>query len=64
MKLNFRRPVRSSRTAAAVLAATAVLAVAAPATAADPGIPGSQAPAVPLRVATYNIHAGAGEDEV
>ncbi|MFE7216969.1 metal-dependent hydrolase, partial [Streptomyces sp. NPDC057611] len=60
MKLNFRCPVRSSHTAAAVLAATAVLAVAAPATAADPGIPGSQAPAVPLRVATYNIHAGAG----
>lgn len=63
MKPTFRRPVRGSR-AAAVLTATAVLVMAAPAAAADAGLPGSQVPAVPLRVATYNIHAGAGEDEV
>ncbi|MEU7472091.1 endonuclease/exonuclease/phosphatase family protein [Streptomyces sp. NPDC044984] len=63
MKPGFRcsvRPVRPVR-AAAVLAA-ALLATAAPATAA--GAPGPDAPAVPLRVATYNIHAGAGEDQV
>ncbi|MFE2092792.1 endonuclease/exonuclease/phosphatase family protein [Streptomyces sp. NPDC059460] len=64
MKLNFRRPVRGSRAATAVLAAAAVLAAVAPATAADANVPGSQAPAVSLRVATYNIHAGAGEDNV
>ncbi|MEV5078250.1 endonuclease/exonuclease/phosphatase family protein [Streptomyces sp. NPDC056159] len=62
MKPTFRRPVR--RGLAAVLAATAALAMAAPATAADAGTAGSRAPAVPLRVATYNIHAGAGEGEV
>ncbi|MFI9604637.1 endonuclease/exonuclease/phosphatase family protein [Streptomyces sp. NPDC004069] len=62
MKPTFRRPVRCGL--AAVLAATAALAVAGPATAADAGPAGSRAPAVPLRVATYNIHAGAGEDEV
>ncbi|MFB7221398.1 endonuclease/exonuclease/phosphatase family protein [Streptomyces sp. NPDC056227] len=64
MKLNFRRPARGSRAATAVLAAAAVLAAVAPATAADANVPGSQAPAVSLRVATYNIHAGAGEDNV
>ncbi|HET9382628.1 MAG TPA: endonuclease/exonuclease/phosphatase family protein [Streptomyces sp.] len=60
------RPAGRGR-AAAVLLAAALLATAAPATAAtDPatGVPGAQAPAVPLRVATYNIHAGAGEDQV
>lgn len=57
----FRRPVR----AAAVLAAAAVLlAATAPAATAHAGAPGSRAPAVPLRVATYNIHAGAGQDQV
>jgi endonuclease/exonuclease/phosphatase family metal-dependent hydrolase len=64
MKLMSRRPARGSRAAAALLAGAAVLATAAPATAATANIPGSEAPAVPLRVATYNIHAGAGEDNV
>ncbi|MEV7239166.1 endonuclease/exonuclease/phosphatase family protein [Streptomyces sp. NPDC051020] len=64
MKLNVRRSVRGNRAAAAALAAAAVLAAAAPATAGGTNIPGSAAPAVPLRVATYNIHAGAGEDNV
>ncbi|MFD8203894.1 endonuclease/exonuclease/phosphatase family protein [Streptomyces sp. NPDC003470] len=72
MKSRFRRPVRAlrgvralraHRVRAAVLA-TALLAVAAPASALDGGTPGSRAPAVPLRVATYNIHAGAGTDQV
>ncbi len=54
-----RRPARAT----AVLA-TVLLATAAPATAAAAGAPGSRAPAVPLRVATYNIHAGAGQDQV
>ncbi|MEV6960299.1 endonuclease/exonuclease/phosphatase family protein [Streptomyces sp. NPDC051207] len=62
-RFRFRRPVRRGR-AAAVLLAAAVLAAAAPATAAGAGVPGAHAPAVPLRVATYNIHAGAGEDGV
>ncbi|MEZ7154212.1 endonuclease/exonuclease/phosphatase family protein [Streptomyces althioticus] len=61
------RPARTARVAAVLLAAVLSLA-AAPATAAEdtsPAAPsGSRAPAVPLRVATYNIHAGAGEDQV
>ncbi|MFB9351822.1 endonuclease/exonuclease/phosphatase family protein [Streptomyces heliomycini] len=57
MKPRFRRPVRAAAVLAAILPATA-----APATAA--GVPGAHAPVVALRVATYNIHAGAGEDRV
>ncbi|MGW3654808.1 endonuclease/exonuclease/phosphatase family protein [Streptomyces sp. NPDC005151] len=64
MNLMSRRPARGGRAAAAALAAAAVLATAGPATAATANVPGSEAPAVPLRVATYNIHAGAGEDNV
>ncbi|MER7718222.1 endonuclease/exonuclease/phosphatase family protein [Streptomyces flaveolus] len=63
MKPRFRRPVRAHRASAALLA-TALLAAAAPASALDGDAPGSRAPAVPLRVATYNIHAGAGADQV
>jgi endonuclease/exonuclease/phosphatase family metal-dependent hydrolase len=44
--------------------AAALLALAAPASALDGHAPGTRAPAVPLRVATYNIHAGAGADQV
>ncbi|MEY9484376.1 endonuclease/exonuclease/phosphatase family metal-dependent hydrolase [Streptomyces calvus] len=62
MKPRYGRAVRSTRVAA-VLAA-ALLATAAPATAAGAGTPGDRGPAVPLRVATYNIHAGAGQDQV
>ncbi|MEV7786278.1 endonuclease/exonuclease/phosphatase family protein [Streptomyces sp. NPDC088106] len=62
MTHGFPRPVRTGR-AAAVLAAV-LLATAAPATAAGAGVTGSRAPAVPLRVVTYNIHAGAGQDQV
>ncbi|MGA5124899.1 endonuclease/exonuclease/phosphatase family protein [Streptomyces pseudogriseolus] len=59
-----RRPARTARVAAVLLAAVLSL-TAAPATAAQDTSPsGSRAPAVPLRVATYNIHAGAGEDQV
>ncbi|MEV7020103.1 endonuclease/exonuclease/phosphatase family protein [Streptomyces sp. NPDC093991] len=59
-----RRPARTIRAAAVLLAAVLSL-TAAPATAAGDASPsGSRAPAVPLRVATYNIHAGAGEDQV
>lgn len=61
MTPRFRRPVRTGRVAA-VLAAV-LLTATAPA-AADDDAPGSRAPAVPLRVATYNIHAGAGQDHV
>ncbi|GAB2794975.1 endonuclease/exonuclease/phosphatase family protein [Streptomyces chlorus] len=54
-----------ARGVAATAALAAVLfAAAAPATAAGAGVPGADAPAVPLKVATYNIHAGAGEDGV
>ncbi|BFO17898.1 endonuclease/exonuclease/phosphatase family protein [Streptomyces sp. KM77-8] len=60
MKPRARRPLRTGR-AAAVLAAS-VLATALPATAAR--ATGAHAPVVPLRVATYNIHAGTGEDQV
>ncbi|MFF3897170.1 endonuclease/exonuclease/phosphatase family protein [Streptomyces sp. NPDC001812] len=60
-----RRPVRGARTAAPLTAAVAVMAVVlATATPAAAGPSGAQAPAVPLRVATYNIHAGAGQDGV
>jgi endonuclease/exonuclease/phosphatase family metal-dependent hydrolase len=62
MKPRYGRAVRSTRVAA-VLAA-ALLATAAPATAAGAGTPGDRGRAVPLRVATYNIHAGAGQDQV
>ncbi|MGW0078329.1 endonuclease/exonuclease/phosphatase family protein [Streptomyces cellulosae] len=59
-----RRPARTARVAAVLLAAVLSF-TAAPATAAeDAATAGSRAPAVPLRVATYNIHAGAGEDQV
>ncbi|WP_203350679.1 endonuclease/exonuclease/phosphatase family protein [Streptomyces sp. S-9] len=59
-----RRPARTARVAAVLLAAVLSL-TAAPATAAQDASPsGFRAPAVPLRVATYNIHAGAGEDQV
>ncbi|MGB9997588.1 endonuclease/exonuclease/phosphatase family protein [Streptomyces pseudogriseolus] len=58
------RPARTARVAAVLLAAVLSL-TAAPATAAEDSSPsGSRAPAVPLRVATYNIHAGAGQDQV
>ncbi|MGW2035492.1 endonuclease/exonuclease/phosphatase family protein [Streptomyces sp. NPDC001811] len=52
--------------AAAVLAATAALGATSPGAAAADGVTGAEpaAPRVPLRVATYNIHAGAGEDGV
>ncbi|CAL9350249.1 hypothetical protein SUDANB176_00458 [Streptomyces sp. enrichment culture] len=62
MKPRFRPAVRGGRVAA-VLAAV-LLATSAPAAAAGADVPGARAPAVPLRVATYNIHAGAGEDQV
>ncbi|MEU6671175.1 endonuclease/exonuclease/phosphatase family protein [Streptomyces sp. NPDC046727] len=59
-----RRPAQRALTAA-VLAATAVLGAAATGAAANQAAgPGSAVPPVPLRVATYNIHAGAGEDNV
>ncbi|MFJ9856542.1 endonuclease/exonuclease/phosphatase family protein [Streptomyces albogriseolus] len=64
MPPGLRRPARTARVAAALLAAVLSL-TAAPATAAEGASPSaSRAPAVPLRVATYNIHAGAGEDQV
>ncbi|MFJ4521977.1 endonuclease/exonuclease/phosphatase family protein [Streptomyces sp. NPDC088810] len=63
-----RRPVHRAPAAAvaAVLAVAAALGVAATrATAADrTGGTGPDAARVPLRVATYNIHAGAGQDNV
>ncbi|MGA5037690.1 endonuclease/exonuclease/phosphatase family protein [Streptomyces capoamus] len=64
-----RRPVRSAPAAAvtaAVLAVTAALGVVAPgaAAAARTAGTGPDAARVPLRVATYNIHAGAGQDGV
>ncbi|PWI07556.1 metal-dependent hydrolase [Streptomyces sp. NWU339] len=63
MQHSSRRPVRGARTAALLTTLVAVvLATATPATAAEAGPSGSPAPAVPLRVATYNIHAGAGQD--
>ncbi|MFC8366791.1 MULTISPECIES: endonuclease/exonuclease/phosphatase family protein [unclassified Streptomyces] len=61
MKPRSRRPARATAVLAAVFAAV-LPAAAAPATAA--GAPGAHAPTVPLRVATYNIHAGAGQDQV
>ncbi|MEU1695589.1 endonuclease/exonuclease/phosphatase family protein [Streptomyces hirsutus] len=62
MKQSFPRPVRGVAATAAL--AAVLFAAAAPATAAGAGVPGADAPAVPLRVATYNIHAGAGEDGI
>ncbi|MET8216860.1 endonuclease/exonuclease/phosphatase family protein [Streptomyces hirsutus] len=62
MKQSFPRPARDVAATAAL--AAVLFAAAAPATAAGAGVPGADAPAVPLRVATYNIHAGAGEDGV
>lgn len=60
-----RRSVRGARKAALLTAVAAVvLAAATPATAVAAGPSGARAPAVPLRVATYNIHAGAGQDGV
>ncbi|WP_446218682.1 endonuclease/exonuclease/phosphatase family protein [Micromonospora sp. IBHARD004] len=47
---------------AALAAALAPLPLATPAGASEPA--GAAAPPAPLRVATYNIHAGAGEDNV
>ncbi|MGY3200038.1 endonuclease/exonuclease/phosphatase family protein [Streptomyces sp. TE5632] len=65
MQHSSRRPVRGARKAALLTAVVAVgLATATPATAVAAGPSGAQAPAVPLRVATYNIHAGAGQDGV
>ncbi|MGW4344071.1 endonuclease/exonuclease/phosphatase family protein [Streptomyces sp. NPDC004690] len=66
------RVTRTSRTsacrilAAAVCAAAVTLGAASPAaTAVRPSSTGGRpVPPVPLRVATYNIHAGAGEDNV
>ncbi|MEU3663753.1 endonuclease/exonuclease/phosphatase family protein [Streptomyces sp. NPDC032940] len=63
MQPRSRRPLRARSTFAAVLAA-ALLGAAAPASALSGDTPGSRAPEVPLRVATYNIHAGAGADQV
>ncbi len=60
MKLSLRRTIPGAL-ATVALAATVALGASAPATAEAAG---SNAPAVPLRVATYNIHAGAGEDNV
>ncbi|MGW3682202.1 endonuclease/exonuclease/phosphatase family protein [Streptomyces prasinus] len=62
MKQSSSRPVRSIATGAAL--AALLFATASPAPAAGTGTPGPDAPGVPLRVATYNIHAGAGEDGV
>lgn len=62
MKQSLPRPVRGVAATAAL--AAVLFAAAAPATAAGAGVPGADAPSVPLRVATYNIHAGAGEDGV
>ncbi|CAM5258141.1 endonuclease/exonuclease/phosphatase family protein [Streptomyces griseomycini] len=62
MKPRSRPALRGGRVTAAL--AAVLLATSAPAAAADADAPGAHAPAVPLRVATYNIHAGAGEDQV
>ncbi|MFJ8544121.1 endonuclease/exonuclease/phosphatase family protein [Streptomyces sp. NPDC093586] len=66
MKPRFRRPVRAHRAhrASVAVLAAALLAMAAPASALGGDASGAGAPAVPLRVATYNIHAGAGADQV
>ncbi|MET8570599.1 endonuclease/exonuclease/phosphatase family protein [Streptomyces sp. NPDC004783] len=63
MQPRSRRPLRALRAAASVFAA-AVIAMSAPALAAEDDAHGAAAPPVPLRVATYNIHAGAGTDQV
>ncbi|WP_020575184.1 endonuclease/exonuclease/phosphatase family protein [Actinopolymorpha alba] len=66
MKLSIRPTRRGTLTAAAALAATMVLGVAPLATAAslDGAASEDGSKPVPLRVATYNIRAGAGEDNV
>ncbi|WP_225653914.1 endonuclease/exonuclease/phosphatase family protein [Streptomyces pseudogriseolus] len=58
------RPAHTARVAAVLLAAVLSLTAAPPTAAEDTSPSGSRAPAVPLRVATYNIHAGAGQDQV
>jgi endonuclease/exonuclease/phosphatase family metal-dependent hydrolase len=60
MKPSIRPSAFSALAASVALAAGFSLGAASPATAA----PEQGAPPVPLRVATYNIHAGAGEDNV
>jgi endonuclease/exonuclease/phosphatase family metal-dependent hydrolase len=57
MKLRTRRSLLGALTASVTLAVSAFLAAAAPAAAAADQ-------EIPLRAATYNIHAGAGEDNV
>ncbi|MEU1306506.1 endonuclease/exonuclease/phosphatase family protein [Streptomyces shenzhenensis] len=61
----YRSTRRSTRRAllAALLGAAATLGAASPGTA-SADRPAGAAPAAPLRVATYNIHAGAGQDGV
>ncbi|MFQ6148332.1 endonuclease/exonuclease/phosphatase family protein [Streptomyces seoulensis] len=62
-----QRPTSARRILAAALCAAALtLGAASPGVASAPRSPavGRPAPPVPLRVATYNIHAGAGEDDV
>lgn len=59
MRLNIHR---RALLGAALAAALVPLPLATPASASE--TPGSAAPPVALRVATYNIHAGAGEDNV
>ncbi|MBT3149492.1 endonuclease/exonuclease/phosphatase family protein [Streptomyces sp. CHD11] len=60
MMSRFRRPGRTAAVLAVLLLATTAPAAASGVV----GATGSRAPAVPLRVATYNIHAGAGEDQI
>ncbi|MFF8103422.1 endonuclease/exonuclease/phosphatase family protein [Streptomyces sp. NPDC016640] len=62
MKPRFRRAVRGVRVA--VVLGAGLLTAATPATAAGTGASGTPRPTVPLRVATYNIHAGAGQDQI
>lgn len=64
MSLRIRRARPGTLAAAAALAVTAALGAAVPAAAESTDVPGAAAPPIPLRVTTYNIHAGAGEDNV
>lgn len=64
MSLRIRRARPGTLAAAAALAVTAVLGAAVPAAAEPTDVPGAAAPPIPLRVTTYNVHAGAGEDNV
>ncbi|MEV8593368.1 endonuclease/exonuclease/phosphatase family protein [Streptomyces sp. NPDC052013] len=64
MQPGFRRPLRGRRAVAAALTALALAAVASSPAAADTTVDGTKPRPVPLRVATYNIHAGAGQDGV